>query len=260
MGGEVSFLILLKLQNARSNLMSRSIRRTIQEKKIKAGLAGTADGGMGEVLKHWNHTLFHDLGLFVHFELSESAMKNPDQKTKFLRKSALLYSTREERDRKREERKFCIVITKLSNDGVPEDAMHELAAEAQIVEAEGGDGDNAMFKMAELPGEDGGGFLVELPGDSVPFKSVSDRKMSGYAELSDDATPFKSADDRKMSGYAELPSDVPPSAAWEHPQDEKYPMEDPEKEFVPGDFGQRNFSFSVRQKEELSTLKHQQTH
>ena len=168
--------------------VGRTMRRTLQEKRIKDGLANPSNGGLGHVLKRWNETVFHDLGVFVHFELSESARKKPDQKTKFVRKSALLYSKREDRDRKRDERKFCIVVTKLSDEGEPEDAVLELAAGPDIAEAHPStlSSDDVMYQMAELPG-DYGAVAVELPADdttaTATFSHVGNyQKMSEYAE------------------------------------------------------------------------------
>ena len=58
------------------------MNRSIQEKKVKDGLADMSDGGLGDTLNQWNEDYFSKKGLFVHLELSESAMKNANEKSR----------------------------------------------------------------------------------------------------------------------------------------------------------------------------------
>lgn len=89
-----------------SVFVGRSMGRSLQEKKVKSGLLDTSAGKLGDVLKSWNEQDWKDLGLFMHLELSESAMKRKEQKSRSFRKPSSLYSSREDRERKQEERKF----------------------------------------------------------------------------------------------------------------------------------------------------------
>jgi len=169
--------------------------RQIQEKKVKAGLEDMSDGGLGDVLQQWNETYFQDRGLFVHLELSESAMKNKDQKSKIFRKETHWYGKKEERDRKREERKFVIVITKLDEEGKPTEAAQELGAEGPALMAELPNSEDPKVHMAEMPGDFEQPAPVELPGDFVLPGGVSlgygNEKLEppiGYAELDSDTT------------------------------------------------------------------------
>lgn len=121
-----------------------------------------SDGGLGEKLQLWNDEYFRPRGLYVHLELSESAMKHPDQKSTTLRKGVLLYSSRQDRDRKREERKFVIVVTRLDEDGKPREALRELELAEQ--EKEDGSDEELVERSQEL---DGSG-LVEIGSSDVP--------------------------------------------------------------------------------------------
>ncbi|CAK4031504.1 Hypothetical predicted protein [Lecanosticta acicola] len=134
--------------------VGRSMNRSLQEKKVRSGLQDTSDGGLGETLRRWNQNEFRDLGIFVHLELSESAMKRQHQKHHSFRKPTSLYSKHEDRDRKTEERKFCIVVSKLDGEGFPSEAFHELAGEeARVLEM--ADPKNVIYEVPELPGDEG---------------------------------------------------------------------------------------------------------
>lgn len=174
--------------------------RSYQEKKVKAGISDMSDGGLGSMLQNWNDQYFTPQGLFVHLELSESAMKNEQQRSKAFRKPALLYSSREDRERKEDERKYVIVVTKLDSDGAPTEALREMelndeqngnvAAKtteppASIAEMPGDT--HQGFLLPELPADDGLG-AIELPG-SVSLGFSSEKAMqppTGFAELEPD--------------------------------------------------------------------------
>jgi len=135
--------------------VGKTMSRSMQEKKVKSGLEDMSDGGLGDTLQQWNSTYFKDLGVFAHLELSEHATKRSSEKSKL---SKRLGSSKEERERKKEERKFVIVMTRLDDEGVPVEALHELDATCDVVE------------MPVPP--DARTFAVELPGDerSMPVE------------------------------------------------------------------------------------------
>ncbi|KAK3099084.1 hypothetical protein LTR53_019108, partial [Teratosphaeriaceae sp. CCFEE 6253] len=97
-------------------------------------------------------------GLMVSLQVSASAQKREDDgRVSGVRKPASLYSARDERERKREERKFVIVVTKLEQQCQPMGAIDdsvELPAEGSGVMAELPAKDDAEYSAAELPGED----------------------------------------------------------------------------------------------------------
>ncbi|KAK3674764.1 hypothetical protein LTR78_005486 [Recurvomyces mirabilis] len=120
-------------------------------------------GALGETLEQWNDTYFRQRGLLVHLELSEASVKG-----KSLRKPASLFDSREERDIKREQRKFVIVISKLEGESRPMeglDEVQEMAAEDVVTELPVVDG--AKYNIAEMPGDEGM-YAVELPVE-LPF-------------------------------------------------------------------------------------------
>lgn len=161
------------------------MNRSAQERKVKEGLTDPSDGGLGDTLRYWNENYFHDRGLFVSLELSESALKNPGQKSKALRKGAFLYSKREDRERKREERKFVIVVTRLDEAGqAVEDLKEDDAAERSPVEIGSSD---EPAKIAELDA-DFGLNPVELPSGLSPNRQKDVPAPSGYFELDNDNT------------------------------------------------------------------------
>ena len=170
------------------------MNRHIQEKKVREGLKDTSDSGLGNLLEQWNDTYFRERGLFVHLELSESATKNPDQKSKKLRKETRWYG-KQERERKRDERKFVIVLSHLDEDGLPSEARQELAAEGPGLMPEPPDAEDPTVNLVEAPGDfsDVQQGPVELPADFVLPGSVSlgfgNDKLAppvGYAELDGD--------------------------------------------------------------------------
>ena len=145
-----------------------------------------SDGGLGDTLKLWNEEYFNKQGLFVHMELSESAMKNPGQQSKTFRKPAMWYSSREDRSRKEEERKFVIVVTKLDEDGQPTEAIQELeGTDAAPVEL-AGSGDPS-HSVAELPGDEGA-VPVELPAEISYGAEKKFEPPTGYIEMDSDNT------------------------------------------------------------------------
>ena len=169
------------------------MNRKIQEEKVKKGLEDTTEGGLGETLKQWNDEYFGKLGLFVHIELSESAMKNPEQKSKAFRKPAIMYSNREDRDRKLEERKFVLVVTKLDDEGIPSQAIQELAGEDSGAVEIGSSGDLSS-KIAEMPA-DKGNVYVELPAEMPAGVWDKEKKLDppeGYVEM--EGSPYVEMD------------------------------------------------------------------
>ena len=166
-------------------MLLRSMNRSLQEKKVKAGLTNMATGGLGDLLKLWNEGYFSKQGLFVHMELSESAMKNPNQ-SKTFRKPTLMFSNPEDRERKREERKFVIVVTKLDEDGQPSEALNEFAGKEETTPVEIGSSGEPEFSVAELPGDEAMD-PVEMPADSVEVEKTMD-PPSGFIEMDSDNT------------------------------------------------------------------------
>lgn len=160
------------------------MNRQLQEEKVRKGLVDTTEGGLGDTLKQWNDEYFGKLGLFVHMELSESAMKNPDQKSKTFRKPTLLYSSRQDRERKIEERKFVLVVTKLDDEGNPSQAIQELAGNDGSAVEIGSSGD-VSSKIAEMPADEGNVY-VELPAEMPVGVWEKEKKLDppeGYVEM-----------------------------------------------------------------------------
>lgn len=176
------------------------MNRHVQEKKIKAGLRDTSDGGLGDTLKQWNENYFAERGLHATLELSHSAMKRPHQSSRIFRKESHWYG-KEDRERKRTERKFQLVITKLDREHQDSDAVHELfgGKDASVVpELASGDAKSDLVEMpgetrrlAEMPGEDRQ-VPVELPAMELPacvslgYGSEKLGSTVGYAELDGD--------------------------------------------------------------------------
>lgn len=156
------------------------MNRAARERKIREGLEDMSDGGLGDKLRLWNEEYFSKHGIFVHLELSESSMKN-DGRTKVFRKPALFYSKGEERNRKKDERKFVIVVTRLDEDGQPMEAVQELAGEVVLVEigSSGGPYTTATELPAEVP------VPVELAADmnrpvEMPGDNTFEDKKKGF--------------------------------------------------------------------------------
>lgn len=161
------------------------MNRKIQEEKVKQGLLDDAKGGLGDTLKQWNEDYFSTLGLFVHLDLSDSAMKNPEQKSKSFRKPTLFYSNREDRERKTDERKFVLVVTKLDEDGQPMEAIKELRG-TDIAAVEIDSSGDVSSTIAEMPADEANVY-VELPAE-LPA-SAGERKLdppAGYVEMDGD--------------------------------------------------------------------------
>lgn len=191
-----------------SVVLKKSMDRWYQEKRIKEGISDMSASSLGSVLQEWNDTYFTKQGLFVHLELSESAMKHQDQKSKALRKPLFLYTKGQEREQKEDERKFVIVVTKLDADGAPTEALREM----EINEQETGTPAVTAVpeNVAEMPGDTHQGFLIpELPGDDVlgmaelpggvSLGFISERAMQpppGYAELEPDAVTRQTLDQK----------------------------------------------------------------
>ncbi|KAK4554816.1 hypothetical protein LTR86_007964 [Recurvomyces mirabilis] len=166
-----------------SVFVGKSMTRSMQEKRVKTALADNSAGALGETLEQWNDTYFRQRGLLVHLELSEASVKG-----KSLRKPASLFDSREERDIKREQRKFVIVISKLDGESRPMEGLdeaQEMAAEDVVTELPVVDG--AKYNVAELPGDEGM-YAVELPAE-LPFGlslGYENEKLApplGFAEL-----------------------------------------------------------------------------
>ena len=162
------------------------MKRSLQEQNIISGLEDMSDGGLGDTLRLWNEEYFSKQGLFVHLELSESALKNPDGRSKRFRKPASMYSDKNERARKEEERKFVMVVTKLDEEGQPTEAIAELAG-AETTPIELSATENPSFSVAELPGDESVE-PVELPAITTPSAEKKFDSPGGYVEMSSDNT------------------------------------------------------------------------
>lgn len=174
---------------------TRMMNRTIQEKKVSTGLEDTSEGSLGDTIQKWNESYFAKLGLSARLTLSESAMRQPNHKSKIMRKPTLLYDTREERERKREDRKFVIVVSRLDDSGPSHENAQELEAETVRVE----------LPVAEDPRND----KAELPGDEEHV--AKELPMPGDQAKEDLANVY--------CQVAELPADVPtelPASLPEH--------------------------------------------
>ncbi|KAK1813525.1 hypothetical protein LTR12_012094 [Friedmanniomyces endolithicus] len=184
-----------------STFVGRNMNRLLQEQKVKAGLTNTSAGGLGDTLQQWNDSYFRERGIQVHLELSDSARKKEDGRGGggTFRKPASLYSSREERDKKREDRKFVIVVTKLDQEeGQPASALeqiNEMAAEGPGAMGELPATEDAKYNVAELPG-DTTIMPVELPAMeyylpaaySLGYGSEKLEPPVGFAELESDTT------------------------------------------------------------------------
>ena len=176
------------------------MKRSLTEKRVKSSINDLSAGGLGDTLDRWNEEYFSQEGLFVHLELSESAMKN-GERSKAFRRPALSYSQREEREKKREERKFVLVVTKLNDDGVPAEALREITElataedQAQAQQPVEIASSNLPAPIAELPVPEEEQKLeaVELPaelpaGVSLGYGPDKFGLPEGYAELESDIT------------------------------------------------------------------------
>lgn len=163
--------------------VGKTMNKKVQEKKITEGLGNQDEGGLGATLEDWNASYFREHGLFVHLELSESSLrhkeKNKDKKIKMPHHGRLFHFDKEERERKREERKFVIVVTKLDEDGMPAQAVNEIQElDGGAVVHEMASHTDAKYSIAELPGEDGPG-PVELPAE-LPASAYTPTYFSTY--------------------------------------------------------------------------------
>ena len=129
-------------------------------------------------------------------ELSDSLKKREQEgRSSDFRKPTGLYSTREERDRKRDERKFMIVVTKLAPDGQPLDAINEaseLLAEGPGAMPELPASDDARYSATEMPGDETL-MPVELPATEYLLPAAhslgyGSEAPAGYAEMDSDTT------------------------------------------------------------------------
>lgn len=110
-------------------------------------------------------------------------MRKPKQKSKIIRRPSLTYSSREERERKTEDRKFVIVVE-----------LDNIDASTEAHELEGEPG------RAELPVPgDPCAFTAELPGDirlnPLELPTSEDKSKEDRADI--------------ICGIAELPANVP---------------------------------------------------
>ena len=180
------------------------MNRKIQEEKVRKGILDETAGGLGDTLKTWNDDYFSKLGVFVHMELSESAMKNADQKSKSFRKPALMYSDQNDRARKTEERKFVLVVTKLDEEGMPSEALHHLdGKDGEPVEI-GSSGDMGP-PIAEMPGDEGNVLCAELPAE-MPT-AANEKKLDppiGYVEMEGSTYVEMDADNSRMMEKLQL--------------------------------------------------------
>lgn len=149
------------------------MNRSIQEKKVETGLVDTSPGSLGETLEHWNTSYFAPIGLCAHLELSESAMRKPRHKSSVIRKPSLLYKEREERARKREDRKFVVVVAELylTTRSSPEE-IHQLVGDTR--RAEISVLDDPRCHTAELPGVPNLGLSELSSADDMAKEDVTD--------------------------------------------------------------------------------------
>lgn len=179
------------------------MNRKIQEEKIRKGLVDETPGGLGDLLKTWNEDYFSTLGVFVHMELSESAMKNPDGKSRTFRKPILMFGGSEERARKVEERKFVLVVTKLDDEGLPSQALNDLAGK-ESAPVEIGSSGSVAPPIAEAPGDTEFAY-VELPAET-PI-GVWDKTLDppvGYVEMEGSGYVEMDADNSRMMEKMQL--------------------------------------------------------
>ena len=169
------------------------MNRSLQEKKVKAGLTDSSVGGLGDLLTQWNDEYFNKQGLFARLELSESAMKNPEMKNKTFRKPASFYSNRDDRENKKEERKFVIVVSKLDEDLQPSGSGRTLAGTDVAPVEIGSSGETS--DVVELPAGEAA-MAVELPAEAVfelpaEMPSSTEKRLEpprGYVEMDSDNT------------------------------------------------------------------------
>jgi hypothetical protein len=173
------------------------MKRAAHEKSVREGLEDTSDGSLGDKLRLWNEEYFSKNGLFVHLELSESAMKYHGREKTFRKPTSFFKG--EERDRKKEERKFVIVVTNLDAAGEPSQAIKEIAA-GEGVPVEIGSSEEPV-EVSKLPAEmpppavelpaEMPPTAVELPADIPSEGSVAEKKFNvslpdGVVEMSSD--------------------------------------------------------------------------
>jgi len=173
------------------------MNRSIQEKKVETGLVDTSPGSLGDTLEHWNTSYFGPLGLHAHLELSESAMRKPNQKSSIIRKPSILYKEREERERRREDRKFVVVVTGLSHTPPSPAEIHELAGE-----------NNHRMEMP-VP-NDPRCHTAELPGDTTlrpsELPTADDKAKEDLADI--------------ICGVHEVPGDTPAELHTDSPNED----------------------------------------
>jgi hypothetical protein len=117
---------------------------------------------LGDVLQQWNELYFAPLGLCARLELSDSALRQPKQKSRIVRRPALTYISKEERERKDEDRKFVIIVAELVNNDIPTE-VHESMGEPNRVRMPRG-------CTSELPTH----VPIELPAESVEKTGLDD--------------------------------------------------------------------------------------
>lgn len=150
---------------------------------MSTGLADTSEGSLGDVLQQWNQSYFEPLGLHATLELSDSAKRKPKKKSSIIRRPAVTYSTREEREWRNEDRKFVVIVTEIVSDHGSVN-VHELAATLDRVEVSGD-----SRAISELPAESKSGPL-ELPNNEDMAKEDMADVICGMAELPAD-TPVE---------------------------------------------------------------------
>lgn len=146
-------------------------KRSIVEKKIQQGLKSGSEGGLGETLAQWNDTCFRERGLLATLQMSEAAQKRAEcrgPKISF-RSQAMLSSTKEEREARKEEQKYIIVISKLDDIvkrleamAALQDNCYELSLDRTDALPELPARQDPIMKRAEMPTDDAS-TPVELP-------------------------------------------------------------------------------------------------
>lgn len=196
--------------------IGRSVTKWKEEEKVKAGLEDSSDGQLGDVLRKWNAGYFVQRGLSAHMELSKSALKHSNRVGASFRRSTLLYSDAEERAKKRDERKFAIVITRLDTENRSPVVSYELES-SNGVSSELGSADRTSIDRAELASTDQperselastdhtSNSSFELAGDHeqatehlVPSTETMATSISGVTLV--DSSGYKPPDKMNMSG------------------------------------------------------------
>ncbi|KAH9835946.1 hypothetical protein Tdes44962_MAKER01865 [Teratosphaeria destructans] len=199
-----------------SVLVGRGMGTRVQEKKVKSGLLDTSDDGLKATLQRWNDGYFRERGLKASLELSESATKNGRNQSKLIQKGLYWYPERQDRERKREQRKFVIVVTRLHPEASGDELVEMPGDNREAVVELSAAGDSSVMELptnghaapAELPGD-----LIVPTGVSLGFDAPKWTPRIGIAELESPSTHSlkPKLNCEKGIGVAELEGDLHPA-------------------------------------------------